>query len=766
MKAFPTNRWFICSTLLLTVASVHAGSFSTDFNSGLPANTAAYGNAFVDSTGGPDGSGCLKLTTAASSQFGTFVLPDLDSGNRIETFVATFNVHMANGTASPADGFSFNFGVAPNSAQTQFGEQGIINGYGLAGISVGFDAYDNGTQDDQQAPEVCVRFLATGGAAQLVGRRKLTNQLKTGAGYVPVMIRLNAAGTLDVYFNSTALFTNLFIAGTGSGGWVFSFGARTGGSYQEHWIDDLNITTVQQANTRRYVKTSVPLSDPILSTGTNAILRIPFQDSATYPIDMNATVLYFNDVQVPINWQYNTNAGQPILSQPVVYFDPGGLPPGSVNTAKLVLADSSGQPPDTYYWNINVTNAPLWTIAPGGRSWLSPTGESATPTVRSLAYSAVSNQLYIVSRFGGSNQIHVLNANTGADLYSLITTNITATGNIPLLSIAVADDGAVYACNQINKSSTANMIIYSWPTPDSSTPPTIVYSGIPTTGRCGDTLAARGSGASTLLLADVQDVPNSCLFYTDSSMQFSASLLLHTNGGTVIGREVCFGPTNTYFLKKKSGGTTNQPLVQMTAYNNTPGDQVFNTTVDSVGDYHYALGAMGIDFSNHIGAGIYFSSASTSYDRLYIYDISDFDHPLQVATYYTNVTATANGGSEQCYNFPVTHVNNQPNSIGQVIIGGGKIFAIDANNGIIAVPEFPPIKTVVVVPPPQKMSVVSSNGSVVISWPITGAGEVLQANPTLVPGNWANTGLSPVTSNGTNSVTITPSGASYYRLAR
>ncbi|MGZ4988053.1 MAG: hypothetical protein ACXWBP_08435, partial [Limisphaerales bacterium] len=536
-------------------------------------------------------------------------------------------------------------------------------------------------------------------------------------------------------------------------GWRFSLAARTGGAYQEHWIDDLNITTVQQPDYRHYVKSAYPLANNSLANTTNAIVQIPLQNE----VDTNLTTMTFNGTQVPITW---SGVG---TGKPVAFYDPQGLPPGSVNTATLNIVDTNG-PAEVMTWTFSVTNAPLWTIAPGGRSWLSPTGEATTPTVRSLAYSARSNHVYVASRYGGSNQVHVLNANTGADLYSLNTTGITG-GNIALLSIAVADDGTVYACNQINKASAVNFTIYSWPTPDSTTPPTVVYSGIPSNNRVGDTLAARGIGANTQLIADCQDVPNTCLFWTDASMQFSTYLLLHTNYGTVIGREVCFGPTNTYFLKKKSGGTTNQPLVQMTAYNNNPGDLIFPSTVAWVTDYHYALGAMGIDFSNNIGAGIYFSSASPNYDRLYIYDLSTFNNPLQVATYYTNVTATLNGGSEQCYTFPVPHISNA-NFIAQVVFGGGKIFAIDANNGIIAVPEFPPIKTVTVVPPPQKMSVVSSNGSVVISWPVTGAGEVLQANPTLNSGNWVNTGLSPVTANGTNTVIITPNSANFYRLAR
>jgi hypothetical protein len=768
MKFVIRTRWVVLSSLVaLAAISARAGSFSADFNSGtVPAGMTLLGGATNDVSGGPDGSGCLKLTAAAASQNGGFVLDDLDAGNRIETFTATFNMHMGNGTALPADGLSFNFGVAPSTAT--FGEQGIINGAGLNGISVGFDAYDNGTADDQEAPEVCVRFYPVGGSPQVVARRKLSNQLRTGAGYVPVMIRMNNAGTLDVFLNSVALFTNVFVEGTGTSGWRFSMCARTGGAYQEHWIDDLNITTVQQVNTRRYVKTAIPLAAPYLANTTNAVFRIPFQDGG-FPIDTNATILYFNGVQVPISWYYATNgSGQLVTSQPIIYYDPKGLAPGSVNTAKLLLADNSGQPADTYYWTFTVTNAPLWSIKPGSRSWIPTTDSSSAPVVRSIAYSAVSNQLYVASRQGGTN-IYVLNGNTGADLYSLNMTGVTG-GDIGLVSIAVADDGAVYANNVITAGDTTGAVtIYKWATPDSNTPPTIAYNAIINPGiRWGDTLAARGSGVDTQLLMDDTGAAagpwETAIFSTVDGTNFSSSIFFHNYTGNIIGHEISWGPTNTFYLKKKApNANTPMPLQLMTAYNNAPGDiNGYNTVVSSVSDFHYLIGPMAVDSSNNIAAGIFFASTTGDYDRLYLYDVSNPASPLQIATYYTNVTATTFGGSEQCYIFPVPHTANG-NFIGQVVIGGGKIFAIDAANGIIAVSEGLPAPPVIA---PPKMTAINSNGTITISWPATGAGEVLQENSTLAAGNWSNTGLTITTTNGINTVTITPNGANFYRLAK
>lgn len=752
MKAFVPIRWLTSATVVLTMVTVRAGNFSSDFNSGLPSGAAVLGNAFVDSVGGPDGSGCLKLTTASSSQTGTFVLPDLDNGNRIQSFVATFNMHIGNGSTPGADGISFNFGEVPPVA---FGEDGIINSLGKQGVSITFDAFDNGSNDDPEGPEVRIRFYTGTQSNTLISRRKLSNQLKMGSGYVPVLIRMNVGGSFDVYLNNVPIYTNLFVVGTGTAGWVFSFGARTGGLYEEHWIDDLNITTVQQIAYRHYVKGATPLTGTSLGNMTNATVQIPLQNE----VDTNLTTLLFDGVQVPITW---SGVG---TGKPVAFYDPQGLPPGSVNTAQLNIVDTNG-PAEVMTWTFSITNGPLWTIAPNTRM-LGASSEGAAPTCRSLAYSSLSNHVYVASRKGTTTgNIYVLDANTGADLYQLDTSVIVTGANISLLGVAVGDDGAVYAANEVNQNTTPNVNIYRWTTPDSTTPGELIYSGtFATTLRWGDSFAARGFTTNAQFLMDAQNGTFSCLFSTDGSGSWTPNIFSHSYTGAIIGRQITFGPTNTYFLKKKQTSTSTAPLPLnlMTAYTDTPGDQGSATVISSVNEYRYQLGAMSVDISNNIGAGIFFTTNSTSYDRLYLYDLSDPSTPLQIATYNGNLTG--NGSAQQCYNFPITHTANA-NFIGQVIIGGGKIFAIDANNGIIAVPEFPPTKTVTVPPQPQKISVVSSNGVVVISWPDKGAGEVLQANPTLAAGSWANTGLTPVSANGTNSVTITPSGANYYRLAR
>lgn len=749
MKPQFSTRWFIIVSLLASLAA-HAETFSADFNDGqVPTGVTMLDGATVDTSGGPDGSGCMKLTLAANNVAGGFVLPDLDPGNRIQSFVATFNVHMGNGTTPPADGFAFNFGQAPSTST--FGPAGIIYGAGLNGISVGFDSYDNGTADDQEAPECCVRMYLANNSPQLVARRKLTNQLKTGGGYVPVMIRMNVAGTLDVYWNNVALFTNLFLTGTEGTGWRFSFTARTGGSYQEHWIDDLNITTVQQPTYHHYVKTAFPIGNNSLANVTNAVVQIPFQNA----VDTNLTTMTFNGVQVPIDWSNTTDTNKPIA-----FYDPKGLPPGSVNTVVMNLVDASG-PAETMTWTFSITNAPLWTISPGGRTWLVG-NETTVPKARSIAYSAASNLVYVASReTSATGNIYVLDPNTGADLYQLNTSVIQTGPNLPLNGVAVGDDGTVYACSEANASQNFN--IYRWKTPDSTTAGELIYQGqFDSSHRWGDTFAARGSGTDTQFLTVSQNVNESCLFTIDASQVVTAYPFFTDYATTTqVGMDVTFGPTNTFFLKKRT--TSAVPLELMTLFSATPGDQSFATTLSSVNDYHANLGSMTVDWSNNIGAGIFFASATTDYDRLYVYDLSNLSSPLQVATFYTNVTASANGGSEQCYPFPVLHVSNA-NFIGQVVIGGGKIFAINANNGIIAVPEFPPAKTIA--PPAPKMTIVSSNGSITISWPVTGAGEVLQSNPTLAPGNWNNYFIGPITANGTNYVTIAPGAANYFRLAK
>src|ERR1044071_4400437 len=71
--------------------SASAGTFSSDFNSGLPSGTTVFCSATNDLVGGYTNSGCIKLTTAAAGLTGSFIITnDLDAGQPVVSFTAKF----------------------------------------------------------------------------------------------------------------------------------------------------------------------------------------------------------------------------------------------------------------------------------------------------------------------------------------------------------------------------------------------------------------------------------------------------------------------------------------------------------------------------------------------------------------------------------------------------------------------------------------------------------------------------------------------------
>src|SRR5215468_9248449 len=128
--------------------TLFAGSFFSDFNSGLPAGTAIFGNTSVspnDGTGGGyTNSGCLQLTTELTGgQSGVFIITnDLDAGALVTGFTATFKALVAS-VGVGADGFSFNFAsdldLTGNWASPEEGSG--------TGLTVEFDTFPNGAPD-------------------------------------------------------------------------------------------------------------------------------------------------------------------------------------------------------------------------------------------------------------------------------------------------------------------------------------------------------------------------------------------------------------------------------------------------------------------------------------------------------------------------------------------------------------------------------------------------------------------------------------------
>jgi len=84
------------------------------------------------------------------------------------------------------------------------------------------------------------------------------------------------------------------VSGTPSTGYQFGFGSRTGGNTENHFIDNLNITTVTIG--KFYVKGGTLPSLP-LAAAPDATVQVSLNDFGASVLT-NGIVLYFNGGQV------------------------------------------------------------------------------------------------------------------------------------------------------------------------------------------------------------------------------------------------------------------------------------------------------------------------------------------------------------------------------------------------------------------------------------------------------------------------------------
>jgi hypothetical protein len=241
------------SNALLTVVApitISNPTVTYDFNDcALPADTILNfsnpdgqhpgGGGYINCTGGVGDSGVLHLTDNVNDCHSAFIMPDPNTNQPIQAFTAYFAVRIADGSGTPADGFSLVWAPSnaiPNNAI--FG-QGGIGGH----LVVGFDTYNN----SGEAPSFNVWFEGT----QLANRLVPYSWLWTGGNstdplrqYADVFIRVNANGTLDLQYNGRAIFNALPLPGYAAlAGGRFAIGAQTGGENETHWFDNIKIAT-------------------------------------------------------------------------------------------------------------------------------------------------------------------------------------------------------------------------------------------------------------------------------------------------------------------------------------------------------------------------------------------------------------------------------------------------------------------------------------------------------------------------------------------
>jgi hypothetical protein len=343
-----------------------------------------------------------------------------------------------------------------------------------------------------------------------------------------------------------------------------------------------------------------------------------------------------------------------------------------------------GQLQNTFF----LPKAPVFSLT---RLWaIGPTNDPdavITPTdanQRTIAFNSSLNHLYVVSRSSATTSsfvIRALNASSGAVVSELDTEGIynggaVGEGGIGLASIAVAADGAVYACNMsvdacgCGPDAGANPAdsrfrIYRWANGNSNTAPVEIFSGDPagqnTPDRWGDTLTVRGSGTNTEILLDNQQGSLVAILKpTDETMTtFASSALAGPPLGAGSGRSLQFGVTTNTIWQKREGS----PL-RLSKYNTTK--HTFSS-VSSFKRFSQTLGPVEIDFTRGVLAGIDFKGSAGTADVLDFYDVANPAVPSLLAQ----------------FDFPASQQSN-PEFAGQVVFGGTRLWALDANNGLMA----------------------------------------------------------------------------------
>src|SRR6266545_1220657 len=261
---------------LIAMSHGRAATFSTDFNSGLPPGASVYGTAVVDSAGGVGDSGVLKLTPALPSQQGSFLIDDLDGGAPIASFSATFQMLIGGGNG--ADGVSFNF--ASDLPNDSFGEEGAGTG-----LTIAFDTFDNG---NSEAPAIDVKS----GGVTIASVKGILDLVRIND-FVDVSINFSADNKLDLNVNGYAVYSGLFVPFIPTEG-RFGLGARTGGLSDNHFVDNLTITTATGLPAEPVVRLASPQGNLVRG---DAVLAITIQDGLT-PLDPASIELSFDTVRV------------------------------------------------------------------------------------------------------------------------------------------------------------------------------------------------------------------------------------------------------------------------------------------------------------------------------------------------------------------------------------------------------------------------------------------------------------------------------------
>lgn len=205
-----------------------------DFDNPTSLTYGFGGSGTLGAGDGVGGSSFGSLTTAVNSLQGMLVIDDFNGGAPVTSMTAAFALRIGGGSTPPADGVSFVWGddVGNSSAPPSFGEEGSGNG-----LVVSFDTYENSAADPTS--------ISLKWQGEVLGEYRMPYQaFLSDPDYWPVVIKLDADATADVWFNNQVIFHDVLVPGfTSLSNASFVWGARTGGLNQNTFIDNIDLTT-------------------------------------------------------------------------------------------------------------------------------------------------------------------------------------------------------------------------------------------------------------------------------------------------------------------------------------------------------------------------------------------------------------------------------------------------------------------------------------------------------------------------------------------
>ena len=276
---------------------------------------------------------------------GSYILPDIDGDKKVAGFTATFKARIGGGSERPAQGFSFV--LANDYPEVPFREAGGAT----TGLTISFDTYDSvapaagvaGTTEGNipgDAPGIIVKQGGRKVMAKRFAGLRTDGVGSTTPVFVPVIIQLDADGTLDVTYNGTKVYDNVPIGYVPVAG-RFGFGAGTEeitiAQRDNHWIDDVNITTTTVSGAH-IVSVSPPTQDALPNAQVVIGLSGLGNGATSLKVD--------NTVVTPVK---STDGDVTTLT-----YTPGVIyAPGSAHTVELTYAGK------TFVYGFTVLNAPV-----------------------------------------------------------------------------------------------------------------------------------------------------------------------------------------------------------------------------------------------------------------------------------------------------------------------------------------------------------------------------------------------------------------------